>query len=51
MGERNALRIGIVGDFHRGKHSHWATEAALFHAGARLGFALASGGPVHRGLR
>jgi len=31
----SALRIGIVGDFDRGKHSHWATEAALFHAGAR----------------
>lgn len=30
-----ALRIGIVGDFDRNKHSHWATEAALFHAAAR----------------
>jgi CTP synthase (UTP-ammonia lyase) len=34
------VRIGIVGDFNRGKHSHWATEAALFHAGARLGIAV-----------
>jgi CTP synthase (UTP-ammonia lyase) len=31
-----ALRIGIVGDFDRGSHTHWATEAALFHAAARL---------------
>jgi CTP synthase (UTP-ammonia lyase) len=31
------VKIAIVGDFDRGKHSHWATEAALFHAGARLG--------------
>jgi CTP synthase (UTP-ammonia lyase) len=30
------IRIAIVGDFNRGKHSHWATEAALFHAAARL---------------
>lgn len=34
------VRIAIVGDFNRGKHSHWATEAALFHAAARLGVAL-----------
>jgi CTP synthase (UTP-ammonia lyase) len=32
-----AVKVGIVGDFDRGKHSHWATEVALFHAGARLG--------------
>ncbi len=36
----NPLRIGIVGDFDRGKHSHWATDAAIFHAAARLGFAV-----------
>ena len=36
----NVARIGIVGDFDRGKHSHWATEAALFHAGAQLGIAV-----------
>lgn len=30
------LRVAIVGDFDPGKHSHWATEAALFHAAARL---------------
>lgn len=30
------LRVAILGDFDRGKHSHWATEAALFHAAARL---------------
>jgi len=34
------VRIGIVGDFDRGKRSHWATEAALFHAGARVGVAV-----------
>ena len=33
-------RIGIVGDFDRGKHSHWATEAAIFHAAAALGLAV-----------
>lgn len=31
------IRIGIVGDFDRRKHSHWATEAALFHSAAKLG--------------
>lgn len=31
------VTIGIIGDFDRGKHSHWATEAALFHAAARAG--------------
>jgi CTP synthase (UTP-ammonia lyase) len=31
------VRVGIVGDFDRGKSSHWATEAALFHAAAGLG--------------
>lgn len=31
------LRVAILGDFDRSKHSHWATEAALFHAAARLG--------------
>lgn len=30
-------RIAIVGDFDRSKRSHWATEAALFHAATRLG--------------
>src|SRR5262249_27777378 len=34
------VRVGIVGDFDRGKHSHWATEASLFHAAARLGLAV-----------
>jgi CTP synthase (UTP-ammonia lyase) len=34
---RADLRIGIVGDFDRRKHSHWATEAALFHAAGRIG--------------
>ena len=32
-----ALQIGIIGDFNRGTHSHWATEAALFHAASELG--------------
>jgi CTP synthase (UTP-ammonia lyase) len=31
------LRIAIVGDFDSSKHSHWATEAALFHAAIALG--------------
>jgi CTP synthase (UTP-ammonia lyase) len=31
-----ALRVAIVGDFDRTRFSHWATEAALFHAAARL---------------
>jgi CTP synthase (UTP-ammonia lyase) len=31
------VRVGIVGDFDRNKHSHWATEAALFHAAAQIG--------------
>ena len=35
-----AARVAIVGDFDRGKHSHWATEAALFHAGAHVGVAV-----------
>lgn len=30
------VRVAIVGDFDRGKSSHWATEAALFHAAAKL---------------
>jgi CTP synthase (UTP-ammonia lyase) len=34
---RARVRIGIIGDFDREKRSHWATEAALFHAAARLG--------------
>ncbi len=33
---KTPLRIGIIGDFDRAKHSHWATEAALFHAAAQL---------------
>jgi CTP synthase (UTP-ammonia lyase) len=36
----HALRIAIVGDFDRGKPSHWATEAALFHAAAKVGVAV-----------
>lgn len=32
-----ALHIGIVGDFERTRFSHWATEAALFHAAAQQG--------------
>ena len=32
-----AVRIGIIGEFDAQKHSHWATEAALFHAAAQLG--------------
>lgn len=29
--------MGIVGDFDREKRSHWATDAALFHAAGRVG--------------
>src|SRR5262245_5437170 len=36
----DVVRIAIVGDFDRRKHSHWATEAALFHAAASLGVAV-----------
>jgi CTP synthase (UTP-ammonia lyase) len=32
----HSLRVAIVGDFERTRFSHWATEAALFHAAARL---------------
>lgn len=39
--DAGTLRIGIMGDFHRGKHSHWATEAALLHAAAPLGLRVA----------
>jgi CTP synthase (UTP-ammonia lyase) len=31
------LKVGIIGDFERTRFSHWATEAALYHAAARLG--------------
>jgi CTP synthase (UTP-ammonia lyase) len=31
------MRIALLGDFDGDARSHWATEAALFHAGARLG--------------
>jgi CTP synthase (UTP-ammonia lyase) len=34
---RQALRIALLGDFNREAHSHWATEAALFHAASWLG--------------
>lgn len=34
------VRVAIVGDFDRSKRSHWATEAALFHAAARVGVAV-----------
>ena len=37
----STLRIGIVGDFDAEKRSHWATEAALFHAGAHVGVGVA----------
>lgn len=37
---KSVLKIAIVGDFDRNKHSHWATEAALFHAAARAGISV-----------
>ena len=35
--EKATIRVAILGDFDRGKPSHWATETALFHAAAGLG--------------
>jgi CTP synthase (UTP-ammonia lyase) len=35
-GMRDPVRIALIGDFDRSKPSHWATEAALFHAATRL---------------
>jgi CTP synthase (UTP-ammonia lyase) len=32
-----SVKVGIVGDFDRNKHTHWAIEAALFHAAAQIG--------------
>ena len=34
------MRIALLGDFDRGTLSHWASEAALYHAAARLGTAV-----------
>src|SRR4029078_800510 len=31
------MRSALLGDFDRATLSHWATEAALYHAAARLG--------------
>ncbi|HEY2406097.1 MAG TPA: hypothetical protein VGI10_08840 [Polyangiaceae bacterium] len=36
----NAMRIALVGDFDRAKRSHWATDAAILHAAARLGISV-----------
>jgi CTP synthase (UTP-ammonia lyase) len=36
------IRVAVIGDFNRVKHSHWATEAALFHAAAALGVSVES---------
>lgn len=35
---RQALRIALIGDFNPQSHTHWATEAALFHAALWLSF-------------
>ena len=35
---RQAVRIALLGDFDPEARSHWATEAALFHAASWLGF-------------
>jgi CTP synthase (UTP-ammonia lyase) len=35
---RQGVRIAILGDFNPQSHTHWATEAALFHAASWLGF-------------
>lgn len=34
--ELEQVTVGIVGDFDRNKHSHWATETSLFHAAAHV---------------
>ena len=34
------MKIGIIGDFNRESRSHWATDAALYHAASRLGLAV-----------
>jgi len=34
------VEIGIIGDFNRDSHPHWAIEAALHHSAALLGVAL-----------
>jgi CTP synthase (UTP-ammonia lyase) len=34
------LRLAVVGDFDAQKLAHWATDAALYHAGAHAGQAL-----------
>jgi len=33
---RNAIRIGVIGDFEPAYHSHFATNAALYDAAAKL---------------
>jgi CTP synthase (UTP-ammonia lyase) len=35
---KQAVRIALLGDFDPQSHTHWATEAALFHAASWLGF-------------
>ncbi len=35
---RQGVRIAVLGDFNPQSHTHWATEAALFHAASWLGF-------------
>ena len=37
----HAIRVGVVGDFNASFHSHHATNAALRHAGERLGLDVA----------
>jgi CTP synthase (UTP-ammonia lyase) len=35
-----AVRIGVIGDFNPGFHSHWATNSALYDAATKLKVAL-----------
>jgi CTP synthase (UTP-ammonia lyase) len=35
---KQSVRIALLGDFDPEERSHWATEAALFHAASWLGF-------------
>ena len=34
---REAIRIGVIGDFNPAYHSHFATNAALYDAATKLG--------------
>lgn len=33
----DVLKVGVIGDFNPRSHSHWATDAALYHAAGKVG--------------